>query len=202
VSTAIASALPRCAIGTSSSGSSPTTASEDSGTPPSRAAAARSASSDGLPVTVSLHPVSEVIIAQIARDVPSARPPAAAKNGVCDALYSRAPPHTACTAASSAGIVNSGYQPASTASTGPGSKGRPSAAAAAGATTSIPVSRNGAASPSPPSTITRLCRRRASMMAALLAGVIICSSGTSSPASRSTRAKCAGARLVPLVNTT
>src|SRR5271165_3999619 len=40
------------------------------------------------------------------------------------------------------------------------------------------------------------------MTTALLAGVIISSSGTASPASRSTRAKCAGARFVPLVNTT
>ena len=35
---------------------------------------------------VSEHPVTDRIIAEIARDVPSARPPAEAKNGVSDAL--------------------------------------------------------------------------------------------------------------------
>ena len=67
---------------------------------PSRAAAARRASSDGLPVTVSAQPVTDRIIAEIARDVPSARPPAEAKNGVSDALYSSAPDQTAWHAAS------------------------------------------------------------------------------------------------------
>ena len=76
VCTAIARARPRCAIGTSSSGSSPTTAIREAGTR-SRAAAARSAASDGLPVIVSRQPVTDLIIAEIARDVPSARPPAA-----------------------------------------------------------------------------------------------------------------------------
>ena len=145
--TAIASARPRCAIGTSSSGSSPTTAS-DAGRTPSRDAAARSASSDGLPVIRSGQPVSDLIIALIAREVPSARPLADAKNGVSDALNSTAPPHTASHAACSAGIVNSGNHPTNTASTGP--------ASSAGGTTSIPASRNGRAMPSPPSTITRL----------------------------------------------
>ena len=35
---------------------------------------------------VTEHPVIDRIIAEIARDVPSARPPAEAKNGVSDAL--------------------------------------------------------------------------------------------------------------------
>ncbi|HUN30403.1 MAG TPA: hypothetical protein VMU95_00170 [Trebonia sp.] len=144
-------------------------------------AAARSASRDGLPVTVRRQPVSDRIIAEIARDVPSDRPSAVAKNGVCDALYRVAPPQTAWTAASSAGMVNSGNQPARIASAAPASR--------AGGSTVIPASRSGAARPSPPRTITRPCPRRASMTAALLAGVIICSSGTSRPASRSTRAK-------------
>ena len=143
----MASACPRCAIGTSSSGSSPTTATSLAGTP-RRVAAARSASSDGLPVTRSEHPVSDLIIAEIAREVPSARPFAAAKNGVCDALNSDAPAHTASHAASSAGIVNSGNHPTNTASTGP--------VPAAGGTTSMPTSRSGSARPAPPSTITRL----------------------------------------------
>ena len=72
----------------------------------------------------------------------------------------------------------------------------------AGATTSMPASRSGSMSPDTPSTITRLKPRLANITTALDAGVIISPSGTSSPASRSTRAKCAGVRLVPLVNTT
>jgi len=54
----------------------------------------------GFPVTVSEHPVIDRIMAEIAREVPSARPPAEAKNGVSDALYSSAPAHTAWHAAS------------------------------------------------------------------------------------------------------
>ncbi len=66
----------------------------------------------------------------------------------------------------------------------------------------MPASRSGSISPDTPSTITRLKPRLANITTALEAGVIIRSSGTSSPSSRSTRAKCAGVRLVPLVNTT
>src|SRR5579863_10299508 len=127
----MASERPRCAIGTSSAGSSPTTA-RRAGTAPSRSAALRSASSDGLPTTRSLPPVSDLIIAEMARDVPSARPPSTAKNGVCEQLYSSAPPQTAWQAASSAGIVNSGNQPTSTAS---------ACSPAAGGTTSRPDQR-------------------------------------------------------------
>ena len=75
---------------------------------PSRSAALRSASSDGLPTTRSRQPVSLLIIAEIAREVPSARPPSVAKNSDCEQLYSAAPPQTAWQAASSAGMVNSG----------------------------------------------------------------------------------------------
>jgi hypothetical protein len=77
----------------------------------------------------------------MAREVPSARPPATAKNGVCEQLYSSAPPQTAWHAASSAGMVNSGNQPASTAS---------AASPATGATTSKPADRSGPASAGPP----------------------------------------------------
>src|SRR6516165_11752374 len=168
---------------------------------PSRDAAARSASRDGLPVIVNPQPVSDLIIAEIAREVPSARPFAEAKKGVSEALNNEAPAHTAWHAASSAGIVNSGNQPTNTASTSGTSAGRPSRGVVAGGTTSIPASRSGSARPGPPSTITRLKPRLANITTALLAGVIICESGTSSPASRSTRAKCAGTRFVPLVNT-
>jgi hypothetical protein len=141
----MASARPRCAIGTSSWGSSPTTASR-SGRAPIRYAALRSASSDGLPTTWSRHPVTDLIIAVMAREVPSARPPSTAKNGVCEQLYSPAPSQTAWQAASSAGMVNSGNQPASTAS---------ARTPAAGGTTSSPASRSGAAIPSPPSSMIR-----------------------------------------------
>jgi hypothetical protein len=65
----------------------------------------------------------------------------------------------------------------------------------------MPASRSGPVSPSVPSTMTRLWRRLVNMTTALDAGVIMWSSGTSRPASRSTAAKCAGARLVPFVNT-
>ena len=89
---------------------------------PSRAAAARSASGDGLPVTVRRQPVTDLIIAEIARDVPSARPPAAAKKGVSDALYRAAPDQTAWQAASRWDMVNSRNQPTNTASTPAGSR--------------------------------------------------------------------------------
>jgi len=140
----MASDRPRCAIGTSSWGSSPTTASW-AVRAPSRSAALRSASSDGLPTTRSPQPVSDLIIAEIAREVPSARPPSTAKNGVSEQLYSSAPPQTAWQAASSAGMVNSGNQPASTASAD---------VPAAGGTTSRPACRSGSVSPGPPSTMT------------------------------------------------
>ena len=99
-----------------------------------------------MPTTCSPQPVSDLIIAEMAREVPSARPPSTAKNGVCEQLYSSAPPQTAWQAASSAGMVNSGNQPTRTAS---------AAAPAAGGTTSRPACRSGSASAGPPSTITR-----------------------------------------------
>ena len=86
-----------------------------------------------------------------------------------------APPQTAWQAASSAGMVNSGNQPAITAS---------AAVPAAGGTTSNPPSRSGSVSPGPPSTMTRRCPRRPSTTTALLAGVIIASSGRPKPISR------------------
>src|SRR5580658_10508228 len=141
----MASDRPRSAIGTSSIGSSPTTAT-CAGAVPSRPAALRSASSDGLPTTRSAQPVSDLIIAEMARDVPSARPPSTAKKGVSEQLYNDAPPQTAWQAASSAGIVNSGNQPTSTASAD---------SPTAGGTTSSPASRNGSNSPGPPRTMTR-----------------------------------------------
>ena len=82
----------------------------------------------------------------MAREVPSARPPSTAKNGVSEALYSSAPLQTAWQAASSAGMVNSGNQPTSTAS---------AAVPASGGTTSNPASASGSVSPAPPSTMTR-----------------------------------------------
>src|SRR5579862_9960889 len=188
----MASDRPRCAIGTSSAGSSPTTA-RCAGAAPSRSAALRSASSDGLPTTRSPQPVSDLIIAVMARDVPIARPPSTAKNGVCEQLYSTAPPQTAWEAASSAGIVNSGNQPTSTASTD---------LSATGGITSRPASVSGSARPGPPSTMTRRYPSLVKARTALLAGVSIASSGTANPSSRNSLAKCAGVRLVPLVKTT
>src|SRR5580704_488458 len=188
----MASARPRCAIGTSSWGSSPTTA-KSAGRAPSRSAALRSASSDGLPTTRSPHPVSDVIMAEMAREVPSARPPSTAKNGVSEQLYSSAPSQTAWQAASSAGIVNSGNQPASTAS---------AAAPAAGGTTSNPASFSGSVSPGPPRTMIRRCPWRPSTRTALLAGVITASPARPKPISRMISASRAGVRVVPLVNTT
>ena len=79
----MASARPRRAIGTSSSGSSPTTASS-AGRSPRRAAALRSASSDGLPTSRTRHPVRLLSMAEIAREVPIARPCAVAKNIDCE----------------------------------------------------------------------------------------------------------------------
>ena len=172
------SARPRSAIGTSRWGSSPTTTSCAAGNP-SRSAAVRRASSDGLPTTCRRQPVSDLIIAEIAREVPNARPPATAKNGVCEQLYSSAPSQTAWHAASSAGMVNSGNQPASTASAD---------APATGATTSSPASRSGSASPGPPSTMTRWWPARSRTRTALLAGVSIASSGSANPSSRMIRA--------------
>ncbi len=108
-------------------------------------------------MTVSRQPVIDRIIAEIARDVPRARPPAAAKNGVSDALYRAAPDQTAWQAASRWDMVNSRNQPTNTASTSAGScDGRVSEAASTGGTTSMPASRSGPVSPSPPSTMTRL----------------------------------------------
>ena len=50
--------------------------------------------------------------------------------------------------------------------------------------------------------MTRRYPSRVKTRTALLAGVIIASSGTPNPISRRSLAKCAGVRLVPLVNTT
>src|SRR5258708_1306978 len=205
--TAIASACPRCAIGTSSSGSSPTTA-RSAGGIPRRAAALRSASSDGLPTTCTRQPVRLLIIAEIAREVPSAGPCAVAKNIDCELLYTAAPSQTAWQAASSAGMVNSGYQPTSTASAcsisadGAVTGGRPPKTPPGGRTTSRPASSSGPARPSPPRTSTRRCRRRVSAATALLAGVITASSGRSNPMPRNARASSPGVLVVPLVNTT
>src|ERR1700733_12846500 len=188
----MASARPWCAIGTSSSGSSPTTASCDV-LAPSRSAALRSASSDGLPTIRIPQPVSDLIIAAMARDVPIAPPPSTAKNGVSEQLYSSAPSQIAWHAASSAGMVNSGYQPASTAS---------ACAPGTGGTISIPACSSGSVSARCPSAITRLTPRRPNTLIALLAGVIIAPSGSPNPISRSSPAYCSGVRVVPLVNTT
>ncbi len=108
-------------------------------------------------MTVSRQPVTDRIIAEIARDVPSARPPAAAKKGVSDALYRAAPDQTAWQAASRWDMVNSRNQPTNTASTAAGScDGRVSEPASTGGTTSMPAARSGPVSPSVPSTMTRL----------------------------------------------
>jgi hypothetical protein len=132
-----------------------------------------------LPTIRRPQPVSDLIIAEMAREVPRARPPATAKNGVCEQLYSSAPSHTAWHAASSAGMVNSGNQPTSTAS---------AEASATGATTFSPAARSGPASAGPPSTMTRRWPARSSTRTALLAGVSIASSGRSNPMSRMIRA--------------
>jgi hypothetical protein len=85
VLTAMARESPLCAMGTSSSGSSPTTAS--SGVVRARRSAAlRSACADGFPTISTSASVTLVIIAEIARDVPRARPSAVAKNIDCEQL--------------------------------------------------------------------------------------------------------------------
>ena len=165
---------------------------------PSRAAAARSAVSDGFPVTVRRQPVMDLIMAEIARDVPSARPPAAAKNGVSDAEHSAAPDQTAWQAASRCAMVNSRNQPTKTASTA-APAGRP---ASTGGTTSTPAARSGSVSPSPPSTIDPL-------VAAPAEDDDRAGRRRHHPRRRARRARrpaapprMRGVRLVPLVNTT
>src|ERR1700678_1392038 len=90
-------------------------------------------------------------------------------------------------------MVNSGYQPASTAS---------ACAPGTGGTISIPACSSGSVSDRCPSAITRLTPRRPNTLIALLAGVIIASSGSPNPISRSSPAYCLGVRVAPLVNTT
>ena len=89
--------------------------------------------------------VTLLIIAQMAREVPSALPSALAKNTDCELLYRTAPPKTAWQAASRSSMVNSRYQPTSTAS----ALGLP-----LGATIWMPALRSGSFRPSPPSTST------------------------------------------------
>jgi hypothetical protein len=145
VLTPTASALPLCAIGTSSSGSSPTTARSARRTP-SRRAAVRSACTEGLPTISTRQPVTLRTIAEIAREVPIARPSEVAKKTDCEQEKNSAPCQTAPHAASSASSVNSRYQPASTAS---------ARVSRTGGTTSRPAARSGCARPSLPSAMTR-----------------------------------------------
>ena len=146
---------------------------------PEPAPALRSACSDGLPTTSTRHPVMLRIIAEIAREVPSALPPVVAKKTDWEQLYRRAPCHTASHAASSASMENSRYQPASTASTW---------LPWVGGTTSMPASRSGSARPSLPRAITRRWPRRVNSSAALTAGVSTEPSFRLNPASPSARA--------------
>src|SRR2546423_10137173 len=110
----MATAPPRRAMGVSSWGSSPTTAT-CAGRRPSRRHAARSACEDGLPTTVARVPVALVIAPQIRRDVPRTLPSALAKNSDWEELYRVAPCQIAWQAASMFSRVHSPYQPATTA---------------------------------------------------------------------------------------
>ena len=100
-----------------------------------------------MPTTVAARPAMSRTTALIARDVPSDRPSAVAKNRDWEALYICAPSKTAKTAASSASKVSScRNQPAITASQG---------VPRSGGTVSMPAASSGSVIPLPPSTITR-----------------------------------------------
>ena len=146
--TAIASACPRCAIGTSSSGSSPTTASsERAQTEPG--GALRSASSDGLPTRLTRQPVRLLSMAEIAREVPMARLARWRRTATAKRCRPRRRPRPRGRPLRARARVKSGYQPTSTAS----ASGAPGTRWHHG--TSKPASRSGAARPSWPSTSTR-----------------------------------------------
>lgn len=175
--TATAMAPPSLAIRVSRSRSSPTTATEET-SQPSRLAADASATGDGFPIATGSTSVTLVIMADTARELPSARPPRVAKNGTSEAANSLAPFATASIATSISSSRNSRYQPTNTASIVASS----STSSTPGRMTISPASASGFHTPSTPRTMTRRMPSAGKYSAATEAGVMMREAVTGKPA--------------------